>query len=325
MASEKAFVGGVYCPLITPFTAVEEVDFPALKRLVLKLAKANMGIVLLGTNGEASHLSTEERQAVIKAGREALDQNGFKDRIIIAGTGTGSTKETIKLCVDAKKAGADFALVIAPGYFNFALSSNKRATVKFFIDVMNNSPLPVMIYNFPGAASGLDLDSDLLIELSEHPNCFGCKLTCAGIAKGHRIALHTQSKAYMSRHPRPYFVFPGYSDYLLPAVFARAFGCITGTANVYPKSLARLWELCLAASTSGSTQAMAEAQSLQDIITEADWVLVKAGIGGMKEVLNQIDNGLGGIPRGPLPISDNGHDLIQDTALAKMLAYEASL
>lgn len=68
-----------------------------------------------------------------------------------------------------------------------------------------------------GAASGVDLDSDFLIELSEHPNCFGAKLTCAGIGKGGRLAAHTQSKEYLSRHG-PFQVLPGFSDYLLPAL-----------------------------------------------------------------------------------------------------------
>jgi dihydrodipicolinate synthase/N-acetylneuraminate lyase len=44
--------------------------------------------------------------------------------------------------------------------------------------------LPVMIYNYPGAAAGIDLDSDLLIELSEHQNCFGVKVRICTIAMG---------------------------------------------------------------------------------------------------------------------------------------------
>lgn len=84
------------------------------------------------------------------------------------------------------------------------------------------------IYNFPAAVGGVDLDSDILIELSEHQNCFGAKLTCAGIGKGTRLAAHTQSKAYLSRHA-PFHTMPGFSDYLLPALVCRHTGCITGT------------------------------------------------------------------------------------------------
>lgn len=64
------------------------------------------------------------------------------------------------------------------------MGKNKPAVKEFFTTVLDQSPLPVMIYNFPGAAAGIDLDSDILIELSEHQNCMGAKLTCAGIGKG---------------------------------------------------------------------------------------------------------------------------------------------
>lgn len=146
----------------------------------------------------------------------------------LVGTGTGSAHQTIKLCVEAKAAGGDYAIVISPGYFAFAMGKDRAALKAFFVEVMDKSPIPIMIYNFPGAASGIDLDSDFLIELSEHQNCFGAKLTCAGIGKGHRLAKHTQSASYLARHA-PFQVLPGFSDYLLPALVTKQTGCITGT------------------------------------------------------------------------------------------------
>lgn len=86
--------------------------------------------------------------------------------------------------------------------------------------------LPCNIWDVRGAASGIDLDSDILVELSEHPNCMGAKLTCAGIGKGTRLAAHTQSKGYLARHG-PFHVFPGFSDYMLPAL-------ITGQTGKLP-------------------------------------------------------------------------------------------
>ena len=67
-----------------------------------------------GSNGEAQLLSHEERKTAIRITRETLDNNGFKDTVILAGTGAQSTKETIKLCKDAAEAGADFALTLTP-------------------------------------------------------------------------------------------------------------------------------------------------------------------------------------------------------------------
>lgn len=93
--------------------------------------------------------------------------------------------------------------------------------------LLANRAVPSYAFShYRGAASGIDLDSDILIELSEHPNCFGAKLTCAGIGKGTRLAAHTQSKEYLARHS-PFHVFPGFSDYMLPAL-------ITGqTGEIY--------------------------------------------------------------------------------------------
>lgn len=55
----------------------------------------------------------------------------------------------------------------------------------------------------------------------------GAKLTCAGIGKGTRLAAHTQSKEYLARHG-PFHVFPGFSDYMLPALVTGQTGVITG-------------------------------------------------------------------------------------------------
>ncbi|KAF7376464.1 putative dihydrodipicolinate synthase [Mycena sanguinolenta] len=323
----RSFTDGVYCPLITPFKPdTEEVDYDALRAQVVRLASARMGIVVLGTNGEASHLSDTERAAVIRATREALDSNGFTQVPILAGTGTGSAKETIRLTIEARDAGADYVIVIAPGYFSFALGRDLPTLRKFFIQVLDASPLPVMIYNFPGAASGIDFDSDFLIELSEHQNCFGAKLTCASVGKGQRLSVHTQSAAYKARHPRPFFVLPGYSDILLPALISRASGCITGTGNVIPKTIVKLYDTAVSALATGNGEQLEAARELQDLVAEADWAIVKAGIGGTKYAMDTyVQEGLGGVPRTPLPHASAGIKTMLASGLKRALAYENSL
>lgn len=105
---------------------------------------------MLKLNGRiASHLSDAERTSIISVSREALDKNGFKNTLLLVGTGTGSAKESVKLCIAAKEAGADYAIVISPGYFSFAMGRDKATLKKFFLEVLDKSPLPVMIYNFP--------------------------------------------------------------------------------------------------------------------------------------------------------------------------------
>jgi dihydrodipicolinate synthase/N-acetylneuraminate lyase len=89
------------------------------------------------------------------------------------------------------------------------------------------------------------------------------QLTCAAIGKGHRIAAHTQSKAYLSRHS-PFQVLPGFSDYLLPALTARHTGCITGTGNVFPKLIVKLYDTAVEALKTGDAETMKQALDLQD-------------------------------------------------------------
>lgn len=80
---------------------------------------------------------------MISSARKTLDSNGFQQTPLLVGTGTGSAHQTIKLNKQAKEAGADYAIVIAPGYFAFAMGKNKAALKDFFVEVIENSPIPV--------------------------------------------------------------------------------------------------------------------------------------------------------------------------------------
>lgn len=91
------------------------------------------GILVQGSNGEAQHLSHDERKETIRLTRATLDENGFQNVLVIAGTGGQSTKETKKLCADAKEAGATYALVLTPGVWPNQM--NKERILKFHRDV----------------------------------------------------------------------------------------------------------------------------------------------------------------------------------------------
>lgn len=97
--------------------------------------------------GEAIHLSHSERVALIQTARAALDEAGLAQFPIIAGTGSGSTRETIELTKEAAAAGADYAIVIASGYFAGVLSGNRKALKAFWAEVSEKSPIPIIVYN----------------------------------------------------------------------------------------------------------------------------------------------------------------------------------
>ena len=124
-----------------------DVDIPTFKAHVTRVAKAGVGPLISGSMGEAHHLSHTERSTLIRAARNALDEAGLAEVPIIAGTGAGSTRETVELCLEASDAGADAAIVIISGYFAGALAGHKKALKAFWTEVAEKSPIPVIIYN----------------------------------------------------------------------------------------------------------------------------------------------------------------------------------
>lgn len=214
------------------------------------------------------------------------------------------------------------------------MGRDRPAIVAFFNKVMDGSPIPVMIYNFPGAAAGIDLTSDELITLADHPNCFGAKLTCAMIGKGQRLAHYTQQPEYLAKHASflnsvsasgQFQVLPGFSESLLPALLARHTGCITGTGNVFPKTMARLYSQSVKG-LAGDAAALKEAMALQDRVARSDYIIVKAGIQGTKHALDHfVHKGLGGGARLPLgPASKEVIDMVEKE-LKEDWEFECSL
>ncbi|GJE98273.1 dihydrodipicolinate synthetase [Phanerochaete sordida] len=302
-AHARALTPGIYAPIPTFFKPeTEDLDLDAFAGHVVRLAKANVRPLVAGSMGEAVHLTHAERASLISTARRALDAAGLPDVPVIAGTGTGSTRETVELCHEAAAAGADFVIVIASGYFAGALS--RDALRAYFVEVAEKSPLPVIIYNFPGASGGIDLDSDLITELAEQcPNLCGVKLTCGNVGKLTRICATVSEKSFAASHPRknpkaPFLVLGGFADFIVPSTFVNGHGAIIGLANVAPHACAKLFELSVASVADPSR--LPEAQRLQGVVARGDFTIAKTSIAGTKDLVERL-YGYGGLPRKPLP------------------------
>lgn len=272
---------GVYVPTVAFFQPDEEVDIATVEKHATHLARSGVtGLVTQGSNGEAVHLDREERKAITAATRRAVDAAGYPTMPVIAGTGAASTRETIQLSKDAGASGADAVLVLPPSYYKALV--NTEALHAHFLAVADASPVPVLIYNFPGASSGVDLSSDDILALSKHPNIIGCKLTCGNTGKLARIAASAKPD---------FLTFGGSADFTLQTLIAGGAGVIAGTANLIPRSCVRLFELY----RSGK---IAEAQKLQAVVARADWVAIHGGFIAVKSAL-QSYHGYGGLPRRP--------------------------
>lgn len=143
-------------------------------------------VVIAGTNGEAATLGRTEKAELVQSTRAIASQLSTSEFPITVGCVGGCTREVIDDTVAMHEAGANFALVLIPSYFHFAMTQD--AIVGFFQEVADASPLPIVIYNFPAVVAGLDVNSEMLEILGAHPNIVAVKLTCGGIAKVARVA-----------------------------------------------------------------------------------------------------------------------------------------
>src|SRR6266568_4417041 len=120
MAESPILSGGIYPPLPTFFDEQDELDLVTLRRHIQRLAGTGVaGYVVMGTNGEAVHLTSEERAQIIETARDA----GGENTPLLAGCGEQSTRATIANCQQAARSGADIALVLPPFYFKGRMDS----------------------------------------------------------------------------------------------------------------------------------------------------------------------------------------------------------
>ncbi|KAJ3550998.1 hypothetical protein NMY22_g78 [Coprinellus aureogranulatus] len=313
---------GIYAPIPTFFLKESE-D-------LARVAGAGVYPLIAGTMGEAHHLSHSERATLARSARRVLDEAGLTHFPVIAGTGVGSTRETILLTKEAAEAGADYAIVICSGYFAGVLADNRKALKDFWSEVAEKSPIPVMIYNYPGAAGGIDLDSDLITDLAvSSPNLCGVKLTCGNVGKLTRLVDFISSDSFTTNYPRknsdaPFLILGGFADFLLPSAFVAAHGAITGLANLIPNTLTKLYQLSEASKKDRSI--LPEAQRLQGLVARADYTIAKAGISGTKYLLQKL-YGYGGNCRKPLPVIDPevGNTLWEHPHTQAVVAIEREL
>ena len=148
-ASKHPLRNGIYAPTMTFFDKeTEDLDIETIKKHAVRLAKAGLvGLVTMGSNGEAVHLSREEKIEVTKATRQALDEAGFKEVSVLQGCSEASIRGTVALCKDASSAGAEAALVLPPAYYRGQV--NDDMIIEYYTKVSEQSPIPIVIYNYP--------------------------------------------------------------------------------------------------------------------------------------------------------------------------------
>src|SRR5487761_2038076 len=292
-------ISGIYPPVPTFFHEDESLDLDTLRTHIARLREQGIvNIVALGSNGEAVHLDRDERRAVIGAVRAAAGANAQ----ILAGAGGQSTRETIALCELAAEAGADVALILPPSHYGGKMGMAVQRA--HFLAVADASPLPVMIYNMPNNAAGVDLDAETVIMLSAHPNIAGVKDSSGNVAKLAEIVAGAREG---------FTALAGSAGFLLPALVVGAKGAIAALANIAPRECLQLVALY-------EQGRLDDARALQARLIPVNTAVTSGyGVAGLKAALQFVAH-YGGDPRRPLEPLGEG-----DRARLRSLLAQADL
>ncbi len=269
---------GIYTPIVTPFTADGELDEKGLRDNVDRYLKSPLtGIVVLGSNGEATQLDDEEADRAIALVRARVPAG----RPLLAGTGRESTRATIAACKRAAALGVDAVMVRTPSFYKPQMTS--AAFVGHFTEVADASPAPVLLYNVT-MYTGVNLMPDAVEELSEHPNIAGLK------DSGNDML---QLSDYLARAAKGFTILAGAAPTLFTATVLGAHGAVLALAGLAP-------ELCVELVALVHAGRLDEARGLQRrLMPIARSIGPVLGVPGLKAALDLV--GLaGGPPRPPL-------------------------
>ena len=219
---------GAMTALVTPFRD-GEVDARALEALVeAQIAGGINALVPCGSTGEAATLTHEEHLAVVRAVVRAA-----RGRVpIIAGTGSNSTAEAIRLTRGAEEAGADAALLISP-YYN---KPTQDGIYRHYAAVADATGLPLILYNIPGR-TGSNITPDTIARLARLPNIAGVKEASGNLAQVLEI---------IDESGADFGIYSGDDILTLPIMAAGGHGVIAVGANLMPRAYVELTDALLA-------------------------------------------------------------------------------
>ena len=265
-------IEGSIVALITPMDEQGEVDYDGLERLItFHLSEKTDALLVLGTTGESSTLSSEEEEEILRFTVEKV--NGKVP--VIAGAGTNATKKTIERVNRFAELGADQVLVITP-YYN---KTSDAGLLAHFTAIADQSPVPIILYNVP-SRTGMTIPIQVLERLAKYPKIIGIKEASGDISYVMAVA-RLLNEAFV--------LYSGNDDMILPVLSVGGSGVISVWANVRPKQVHDL----VSAFNNGNIE---KAQAIQlealplihALFSETNPIPVKAAM----EIL--------GLPAGPL-------------------------
>jgi 4-hydroxy-2-oxoglutarate aldolase len=271
-----ARTAGVFVPISTPFDDNEEVDYEAFRfNLERYAASGVLGYLALGSNGENRSLTEEEKLRVL----ETIVRHKAARQVVMACATYDAQRDTERFLSRAADLGADFGLVLSPGYFRKQMTDD--VLFRYFSTLADTSPIPLFIYNAPGFC-GVTVSPALAGRLAAHPGIVGMKDSASS---GIEQFLQFESDTF--------HVLAGSANFLFPAMMNGSVGGTVSLANSFPAIVMELFRL-------GQQRDEARGVPLQARVTSINQAISGPyGPSGVKAAMNLA--GLkGGRPRRPL-------------------------
>ncbi len=215
---------GTGVALVTPFSEDSNIDFKALKRLLVHTAKGVDYFVVMGTTGESATLSKEEKKSVLKF---VMDNNP-KKLPVVYGIGGNNTRQVVDEIKSTDLEGVSAILSVSP-YYN---KPSQEGIYQHFKTIADASPLPVILYNVPGR-TGSNLTASTTLRLASHPKITGIKEASGNLEQCMKIA---------KEKPKDFMLISGDDMLTLPIYSIGGVGIISVLANALPKVFRRIRE-----------------------------------------------------------------------------------
>ena len=214
-----AIFKGAGVAIVTPFTEDDRVNYDELGRMIdFQIENGTDAIIICGTTGESSTLSHEEHDACI---RFAVRHTAGRVPVI-AGTGSNSTAEAIRLSTHAQESGADALLLVTP-YYNKA---TQAGLIQHYRKIAESVRIPIILYNVP-SRTGVNILPETAVELARTTeNIIGIKEASGNIAQITRLAAMADGCID---------IYSGNDNEVLPILSVGGIGVISVLSNIAPK------------------------------------------------------------------------------------------
>ena len=261
---------GAGVAIVTPMHENEEISYEKLEELIeWQIEQGTDCIIIAGTTGESSTLTTEEHNEVIRAAVRFVNH-----RIpVVAGTGSNCTREAIHLSKEAEAAGADGLLAVTP-YYNKA---TQDGLVKYYTGIAEAVKLPIIMYNVPGR-TGVNILPETAAKLfSDVENIVGIKEASGNVAQAAKTMYLTDGKIDL---------YSGEDGIVVPLLAIGAKGVISVWSNIAPREVHEMCAAFEAGDVARAARMQLQAQPLVEaLFREVNPIPVKKALNLMgKEV-----------------------------------------